>query len=74
MGLSANSIHNRTKGIISVVLNYSSALAMMFEAFMPVVVAFHKDTIHSDTITNMVSISLGVVIAAYGEARFVLGS
>ncbi|KAL5975319.1 hypothetical protein ACLOJK_031998 [Asimina triloba] len=53
----------------------SVSFIQMLKALMPVAVysisvAFHKDTFRSDTMTNMVSISLGVAIAAYGEASF----
>ncbi|KAL6003372.1 hypothetical protein ACLOJK_023595 [Asimina triloba] len=58
----------------------SVSLILMLKALMPVdvysVVAFRKDTFRSDTMSNMVSISLGVAIAiaAYGKSRFVPGS
>ncbi|RWR77378.1 putative Triose phosphate/phosphate translocator, non-green plastid, chloroplast precursor [Cinnamomum micranthum f. kanehirae] len=47
----------------------------MLKALMPVAVysigvLLKKDPFKSDTMANMVSISFGVAIAAYGEARF----
>ncbi|KAF2581659.1 hypothetical protein F2Q68_00000356 [Brassica cretica] len=47
----------------------------MLKALMPVAVYsigvfFKKESFKSDTMTNMLSISFGVAIAAYGEARF----
>ncbi|WMV59864.1 hypothetical protein MTR67_053249 [Solanum verrucosum] len=47
----------------------------MLKALMPVAVysigvMLKKDTFKSDTMGNMVSISIGVAIAAYGEAKF----
>lgn len=53
----------------------SVSFIQMLKALMPVAVyslgiLFKKDTFKSDTMLNMVSISLGVAIAAYGEAKF----
>ncbi|XP_041022760.1 probable sugar phosphate/phosphate translocator At5g25400 [Juglans microcarpa x Juglans regia] len=53
----------------------SVSFIQMLKALMPVAVysigiLFKKDPFKSDTMVNMVSISLGVAIAAYGEARF----
>ncbi|XP_018805838.1 probable sugar phosphate/phosphate translocator At4g32390 [Juglans regia] len=53
----------------------SVSFIQMLKALMPVSVysiglVFKKDTFKSDTMLNMVSISLGVAIAAYGEAKF----
>ncbi|KAG6662453.1 hypothetical protein I3843_03G226300 [Carya illinoinensis] len=53
----------------------SVSFIQMLKALMPVAVyslglAFKKDTFKSDTMINMVSISLGVGVAAYGEAKF----
>ncbi|KAF4385114.1 hypothetical protein F8388_014247 [Cannabis sativa] len=47
----------------------------MLKALMPVAVysigvLFKKDAFKSETMLNMVSISIGVAIAAYGEAKF----
>ncbi|KAA3486243.1 putative sugar phosphate/phosphate translocator [Gossypium australe] len=47
----------------------------MLKALMPVAVysigvLFKKETFKTDTMVNMISISFGVAIAAYGEARF----
>lgn len=47
----------------------------MLKALMPVAVysigvALKKENFKSDTMANMLSISVGVAIAAYGEARF----
>ncbi|XP_041005089.1 probable sugar phosphate/phosphate translocator At4g32390 [Juglans microcarpa x Juglans regia] len=53
----------------------SVSFIQMLKALMPVAVyslglAFKRDTFKSDTMLNMVSISLGVGVAAYGEAKF----
>ncbi|XP_010546568.1 PREDICTED: probable sugar phosphate/phosphate translocator At2g25520 [Tarenaya hassleriana] len=53
----------------------SVSFIQMLKALMPVAVysigvLFKKETFKSDTMTNMLSISFGVAIAAYGEARF----
>ncbi|XP_004251563.1 probable sugar phosphate/phosphate translocator At4g32390 [Solanum lycopersicum] len=53
----------------------SVSFIQMLKALMPVAVysigvLFKKDTFKSDTMGNMVSISIGVAIAAYGEAKF----
>ncbi|KAK8543113.1 hypothetical protein V6N13_136351 [Hibiscus sabdariffa] len=53
----------------------SVSFIQMLKALMPVAVysigvLFKKDSFKTDTMINMVSISFGVAIAAYGEARF----
>ncbi|RVW16772.1 putative sugar phosphate/phosphate translocator [Vitis vinifera] len=53
----------------------SVSFIQMLKALMPVAVysigvLFKKDSFKTDTMVNMVSISVGVAIAAYGEARF----
>ncbi|GMH11894.1 hypothetical protein Nepgr_013735 [Nepenthes gracilis] len=53
----------------------SVSFIQMLKALMPVAVysigvVLKKDQFKSNTMLNMVSISLGVAIAAYGEARF----
>lgn len=53
----------------------SVSFIQMLKALMPVAVysigvLFKKDTFKTDTMVNMVSISVGVAVAAYGEARF----
>ncbi|GMH10836.1 hypothetical protein Nepgr_012677 [Nepenthes gracilis] len=53
----------------------SVSFIQMLKALMPVAVysigvALKRDQFKSNTMLNMVSISLGVAIAAYGEARF----
>lgn len=53
----------------------SVSFIQMLKALMPVAVyslgvIFKKDVFSSQTMTNMVTISIGVAIAAYGEARF----
>ncbi|XP_049347127.1 probable sugar phosphate/phosphate translocator At4g32390 [Solanum verrucosum] len=53
----------------------SVSFIQMLKALMPVAVysigvMLKKDTFKSDTMGNMVSISIGVAIAAYGEAKF----
>lgn len=53
----------------------SVSFIQMLKALMPVAVysigvLFKKDVFKSDTMLNMVSISIGVAIAAYGEAKF----
>lgn len=53
----------------------SVSFIQMLKALMPVAVysisiIFHKESFRSSTMSNMLSISLGVAIAAYGEARF----
>ncbi|CAN8284254.1 unnamed protein product [Cochlearia groenlandica] len=53
----------------------SVSFIQMLKALMPVAVytigvLLKKETFRSKIMTNMVSISLGVAIAAYGEARF----
>lgn len=53
----------------------SVSFIQMLKALMPVAVysigvAFKKDAFKSDTMLNMVSISVGVAVAAYGEAKF----
>ncbi|KAL7239734.1 hypothetical protein ACSBR2_005585 [Camellia fascicularis] len=53
----------------------SVSFIQMLKALMPVAVysigvLLKKDNFKSDTMANMVSISIGVAIAAYGEARF----
>ncbi|PKU81342.1 probable sugar phosphate/phosphate translocator At2g25520 [Dendrobium catenatum] len=53
----------------------SVSFIQMLKALMPVAVysisiLFNKESFRSSTMTNMLSISFGVAIAAYGEARF----
>ncbi|KAI9107085.1 hypothetical protein K1719_022613 [Acacia pycnantha] len=53
----------------------SVSFIQMLKALMPVAVysigvLFKKDTFKNDTMANMISISFGVAIAAYGEAKF----
>ncbi|XP_052183838.1 probable sugar phosphate/phosphate translocator At5g25400 [Diospyros lotus] len=53
----------------------SVSFIQMLKALMPVAVysigvLFKKEGFKSETMTNMVSISIGVAIAAYGEAKF----
>ncbi|CAK8534365.1 unnamed protein product [Lathyrus sativus] len=53
----------------------SVSFIQMLKALMPVAVysigvSFKKESFKKDTMMNMVSISLGVAIAAYGEAKF----
>ncbi|KAL6216979.1 PREDICTED: probable sugar phosphate/phosphate translocator At5g25400 [Fragaria vesca subsp. vesca] len=53
----------------------SVSFIQMLKALMPVAVysigvSFKKETFKTDTMVNMLSISFGVAIAAYGEARF----
>lgn len=53
----------------------SVSFIQMLKALMPVAVysigvLFKKESFKSDTMCNMVSISFGVAIAAYGEAKF----
>lgn len=53
----------------------SVSFIQMLKALMPVAVysisiLFNKDSFRSSTMINMLSIFLGVAIAAYGEARF----
>ncbi|GAB4832871.1 hypothetical protein Ancab_006887 [Ancistrocladus abbreviatus] len=53
----------------------SVSFIQMLKALMPVAVysvgvVLKKDPFKSDTMANMVSISVGVAIAAYGEAKF----
>ncbi|KAK8668996.1 hypothetical protein V6N13_106439 [Hibiscus sabdariffa] len=53
----------------------SVSFIQMLKALMPVAVysigvLLKKDAFKTDTMANMLSISLGVAIAAYGEARF----
>lgn len=53
----------------------SVSFIQMLKALMPVAVysigvAFKKETFKSNAMINMLSISFGVAIAAYGEARF----
>ncbi|KMT16790.1 hypothetical protein BVRB_2g042770 [Beta vulgaris subsp. vulgaris] len=53
----------------------SVSFIQMLKALMPVIVysigvMLKKDTFKGDTMINMVSISIGVAIAAYGEAKF----
>ncbi|KAF8042746.1 hypothetical protein BT93_A1161 [Corymbia citriodora subsp. variegata] len=53
----------------------SVSFIQMLKALMPVAVysigiSFRKETFRSNTMANMVSITLGVAIAAYGEAKF----
>ncbi|XP_062078034.1 probable sugar phosphate/phosphate translocator At4g32390 [Humulus lupulus] len=53
----------------------SVSFIQMLKALMPVAVysigvLFKKDAFKSETMLNMVSISIGVAIAAYGEAKF----
>ncbi|XP_058074473.1 probable sugar phosphate/phosphate translocator At5g25400 [Magnolia sinica] len=53
----------------------SVSFIQMLKALMPVAVysisvLFRKESFRSDTMANMLSISFGVAIAAYGEARF----
>ncbi|KAK8545338.1 hypothetical protein V6N13_066623 [Hibiscus sabdariffa] len=53
----------------------SVSFIQMLKALMPVAVysigvLFKKESFKADTMLNMVSISFGVAIAAYGEARF----
>ena len=47
----------------------------MLKALMPVVVysigvSLKKETVQSNTMANMIGVSIGVAIAAYGEAKF----
>ncbi|KAM7459481.1 hypothetical protein LguiA_036475 [Lonicera macranthoides] len=53
----------------------SVSFIQMLKALMPVAVytigiCFKKETYKNETMANMISISLGVAIAAYGEAKF----
>ncbi|KAL2553569.1 putative sugar phosphate/phosphate translocator [Forsythia ovata] len=53
----------------------SVSFIQMLKALMPVAVYtigvfFKKETFKSETMTNMISISIGVGVAAYGEAKF----
>ncbi|PKA55366.1 putative sugar phosphate/phosphate translocator [Apostasia shenzhenica] len=53
----------------------SVSFIQMLKALMPVAVysisiLFNKETFRTNTMANMLSISIGVAIAAYGEARF----
>ncbi|XP_068313515.1 probable sugar phosphate/phosphate translocator At5g25400 [Pyrus communis] len=53
----------------------SVSFIQMLKALMPVAVysigvSFKKESFKTDTMVNMISISIGVAIAAYGEARF----
>ncbi|TKY74720.1 sugar phosphate/phosphate translocator [Spatholobus suberectus] len=53
----------------------SVSFIQMLKALMPVAVysigvLLRKDSYRNDTMLNMLSISLGVAVAAYGEARF----
>ncbi|KAL6980194.1 hypothetical protein U1Q18_021839 [Sarracenia purpurea var. burkii] len=53
----------------------SVSFIQMLKALMPVAVysigiLFNKESFKSDTMANMLSISVGVAIAAYGEAKF----
>ncbi|XAR70960.1 hypothetical protein NMG60_11028018 [Bertholletia excelsa] len=53
----------------------SVSFIQMLKALMPVAVysigiLFKKETFRSETMANMLSISFGVAIAAYGEAKF----
>ncbi|KAL7164248.1 hypothetical protein ACSBR2_040205 [Camellia fascicularis] len=53
----------------------SVSFIQMLKALMPVAVysigiIFRKDSFNSNTMANMLSISFGVAIAAYGEAKF----
>lgn len=53
----------------------SVSFIQMLKALMPVAVysigiCFKKENYKSDTMANMISISIGVAIAAYGEAKF----
>lgn len=53
----------------------SVSFIQMLKALMPVAVyslglVFKKDNFKSETMFNMISISLGVAVAAYGEAKF----
>jgi drug/metabolite transporter (DMT)-like permease len=53
----------------------SVSFIQMLKALMPVAVysigvSFKKETFKTNTMMNMLSISVGVAIAAYGEARF----
>ncbi|CAA2997722.1 probable sugar phosphate phosphate translocator At5g25400 [Olea europaea subsp. europaea] len=53
----------------------SVSFIQMLKALMPVAVysigvIFKKETFRSETMTNMISISIGVGVAAYGEAKF----
>jgi drug/metabolite transporter (DMT)-like permease len=53
----------------------SVSFIQMLKALMPVAVysigvAFKKESYKNDTMFNMLSISMGVAVAAYGEARF----
>lgn len=53
----------------------SVSFIQMLKALMPVAVysigvLFKKESFKSETMANMVSISIGVAIAAYGEAKF----
>ncbi|KAL0345244.1 UNVERIFIED_CONTAM: putative sugar phosphate/phosphate translocator [Sesamum radiatum] len=53
----------------------SVSFIQMLKALMPVAVytigvMFKKESFKSETMANMISISIGVAIAAYGEAKF----
>lgn len=53
----------------------SVSFIQMLKALMPVAVysigvLFKRESFQTDTMVNMLSISLGVAVAAYGEARF----
>ncbi|XP_052209946.1 probable sugar phosphate/phosphate translocator At5g25400 [Diospyros lotus] len=53
----------------------SVSFIQMLKALMPVAVytigiTFKKENFKTDTMANMISISIGVAIAAYGEAKF----
>lgn len=53
----------------------SVSFIQMLKALMPVAVysigiCFKKESYKGDTMANMISISIGVAIAAYGEAKF----
>ncbi|XP_054807105.1 probable sugar phosphate/phosphate translocator At5g25400 [Prosopis cineraria] len=59
----------------SVYIYLSVSFIQMLKALMPVAVysigvLFKKESFKSETMANMVSISVGVAIAAYGEAKF----
>uniref|UniRef100_M4D4D9 Sugar phosphate transporter domain-containing protein n=1 Tax=Brassica campestris TaxID=3711 RepID=M4D4D9_BRACM len=59
----------------SVYIHLSVSFIQMLKALMPVSVysigvLLKKESFRSETMTNMLSISFGVAIAAYGEAKF----
>ncbi|GMP22214.1 hypothetical protein CsSME_00006865 [Camellia sinensis var. sinensis] len=60
---------------IGALYSLSVSFIQMLKALMPVAVysigiIFKKDSFKSETMVNMISISIGVAIAAYGKAKF----